>query len=199
MMLKRLFTSNTRIQLLEIFLLKSDAEFHISALARMVNNIPINVQKELKNLQLAGLLESRRQGNMVLYKLRKESSIAEDLMRIFLKTESIGKEILTKLPDKEKIRYALIYGSFAKGTESSSSDIDLLMIGEIYEDSILKSMQKIEKRIGHTINYILWTEKEFAQKIREGITLIREILKTPVIMIVGDENEFKRTIKQRSG
>ncbi len=198
-MLKRLFTSNTRIQLLEIFLLKSDAEFHISALARMVNNIPINVQKELKNLQLAGLLESRKQGNMVLYKLRKESPIAEDLMRIFLKTESIGKEILTKLPDKEKIRYALIYGSFAKGTESSSSDIDLLMIGEIDEDSILKSMQKIEKRIGHTINYILWTEKEFAQKIREGITLIREILKTPVIMIVGDENEFKRTIKQRSG
>lgn len=198
MMLKRLFTSNTRIQLLEIFLLKSDAEFHISALARMVNNIPINVQKELKNLQLAGLLESRKQGNMVLYKLRKESPIAEDLMRIFLKTESIGKEILTKLPDKEKIRYALIYGSFAKGTESSSSDIDLLMIGEIDEDSILKSMQKIEKRIGHTINYILWTEKEFAQKIREGITLIREILKTPVIMIIGDENEFKRTIKQRS-
>ena len=198
-MLKRLFTSNTRIQLLEIFLLKSDAEFHISALARMVNNIPINVQKELKNLQLAGLLESRKQGNMVLYKLRKESPIAEDLMRIFLKTESIGKEILTKLPDKEKIRYALIYGSFAKGTESSSSDIDLLMIGEIDEDSILKSMQKIEKRIGHTINYILWTEKEFAQKIREGITLIREILKTPVIMIIGDENEFKRTIKQRSG
>ena len=95
-MLKRLFTSNTRIQLLEIFLLKSGAEFHISALARMVNNIPINVQKELKNLQLAGLLESRKQGNMVLYKLRKESPITEDLMRIFLKTESIGKEILTK-------------------------------------------------------------------------------------------------------
>ncbi|MGI0059043.1 MAG: nucleotidyltransferase domain-containing protein [Nitrosotalea sp.] len=165
----------------------------------MVNSIPINVQKELKNLQLAGLLESRKQGNMVLYKLRKESPIAEDLKRIFLKTESIGKEILTRLPDKEKIRYALIYGSFAKGTESSSSDIDLLIIGDIDEDSILKSMQKIERRIAHTINYILWTEKEFTLKIREDITLIREILKTPVIMIVGDENEFKRTIKQRSG
>ena len=168
-MLKRLFTSNTRIQLLEIFLLKSGAEFHISALARMVNNIPINVQKELKNLQLAGLLESRKQGNMVLYKLRKESPIAEDLMRIFLKTESIGKEILTKLPDKEKIRYALIYGSFAKGTESSSSDIDLLMIGEIDEDSILKSMQKIEKRIGHTINYILWTEKDLLKRFGKAL------------------------------
>lgn len=198
-MLERLFTSKTRVKLLEEFLLKPNTEFHIRELARIVHNIPIHVQEELKNLQLAGLLESRKQGNMVLYKLRKESPIAEDLMRIFLKTESVGKEILTKLPDKEKIRYALIYGSFAKGTESSSSDIDLLMIGEIDEDSILKSMQKIEKRIGHTINYILWTEKEFAQKIREGITLIREILKTPVIMIIGDENEFKRTIKQRSG
>ena len=62
--------------------------------------------------------------------LEKNLPITEDLMRIFLKTESIGKEILTKFPDKEKIRYALIYGSFAKGTESSSSDIDLLILGK---------------------------------------------------------------------
>lgn len=198
-MLERLFTSKTRVKLLEEFLLKPDTEFHIRELARIVNNIPIHVQEELKNLQLAGLLESRKQGNMVLYKLRKQSPISEDLKRIFLKTESIGKEILTKLPNKEKIRYALIYGSFAKGTESASSDMDMLIIGSINEDPILRSMQKIEKRIGRTINFVLWTEKEFAQKIRENITLIREILKTPVIMIVGDEDEFKRIIKQRSG
>ncbi|MGI0073555.1 MAG: nucleotidyltransferase domain-containing protein [Nitrosotalea sp.] len=198
-MLERLFTSKTRVKLLEEFLLKPNREFHIRELARIVNNIPIHVQEELKNLQLAGLLESRKQGNMVLYKLRKESPIAEDLKRMFLKTESIGREILTKLPDKDKIRYALIYGSFAKGTESSSSDMDMLIIGSINEDSILKSMQKIERRIGRAINYILWTEKEFAQKSRENITLIREILKTPVIMILGDEDEFKRAIKQGSG
>jgi predicted nucleotidyltransferase len=198
-MLERLFVSKTRVRILEEFLLKPHAEFHIRELARIVKDVPINVQKELKNLQLAGLLTYRKQGNMVLYKLNKESSIVEDLKRIFLKTESIGNEILAKLPDKGKIKYALIYGSFAKGTETGSSDIDMVIIGSIEEDSILKSIQKIERRIGRTINFVLWTEKEFAQKIRDNSTLIREILKTPTIMITGDEDEFKRIIKQRSG
>ena len=74
----------------------------------------------------------------------------------------------------------------------------MLIIGSINEDSILKSTQKIERRIGRTINFILWTENEFLQKIRDNITLVREILKTPLIMVVGEENEFKRTIKQRT-
>ena len=199
MILERLFTSKTRVKLLEIFLLKPDEKFHISELARMVDNEPINVQKELKNLQLTGLLHSKKQGNMIQYKLRRESPIAEDLKRIFLKTESIGKEILSKLPEKDKMKYALIYGSVAKGTESGSSDVDMLIIGSISENSILRSIQKIEQRIGRTINFSLWTEKELIQKIRDRIPLVREISKTPVIMIVGDEDEFKRVIKQKSG
>ncbi len=74
----------------------------------------------------------------------------------------------------------------------------MLIIGSVNEDSILKSTQKIEKQIGRTINFILCTENEFLLKTHDNIPLIREILKTPVIMIVGDENEFKRTIKQGS-
>ena len=197
-MLERLFVSKTRIKLLEAFLLQPNTEYHIRELARIVNDIPINVQKELKNLQETGLLTHRKQGNMILYKLNKASPIVEDLKRIFLKTESIGKEILSGLRDKDKIRYALIYGSFAKGTESESSDIDMLIIGSINEDTILKSIQKIERQIGRTINFLLWTENEFMEKIHSDITLIREILKTPLIMIIGDENEFKRFIKQRT-
>ncbi len=197
-MLERLFVSKTRVKLLEQFLLKPNQEYHIRELARIVHDIPINVQKELKNLQGAGLLTHRKQGNMILYKLNKSSPIVEDLKRIFLKTESIGKEIFSGLHDRDKIRYALIYGSFAKGTESESSDIDMLIIGSINEDTILKSIQKTEKQIGRTVNFLLWTEKEFAEKIHTDIPLIREILKTSVIMIVGDENEFKRFIKQRA-
>jgi predicted nucleotidyltransferase len=155
------------------------------------------VQKELKNLQSLGLLESRKKGNMVLYKLQIKSPILEDLKRIFLKTESIGHTILKGL-DLTKIRFALIFGSFAKGTETPTSDLDILVIGSINEDDILRSISKTERRIGREINFILWTDKEFLQKVRENITLIREISKGPIIMILGDKDELKRSIKQRS-
>lgn len=197
-MLERLFTSKTRVSILEEFLLNPGTEYHIRELARIVEATPIYVQKELKNLESLGLLGSRRKGNMVLYKLQTKSPIVEDLKRIFLKTESIGYAIVGEL-DTKKIKFALIFGSFAKGIETPTSDVDMLIIGNVKEDDILRSISKTERRIGREINFILWTEKEFLQKVRENIPLIREISKTPIIMIVGNEDEFKRSIKQRTG
>lgn len=197
-MLERLFTSSTRVKILTEVLLNSDKEYHIRELSRIIGRSPIYVQKELKNLQALGLLVSRKKGNMVLYALDRDSAIADDLKRIFLKTEGVGNELLGNL-DKEKIQYALIYGSFAKGGETASSDIDLLVIGDIDEDLVLRAVSRTEKRIGRQINYIFWTPGEFAQKARQRIPLLADILKTDVVMVIGEQREFKRFIKKESG
>jgi predicted nucleotidyltransferase len=197
-MLERLFTSTTRVNILEEFLLNPGNEYHIRELARIVEATPIYVQKELKNLESLGLLGSRKKGNMVLYKLRTKSPIAEDLKRIFLKTESIGQAIMKEL-DTGKIKFAFIFGSFAKGVEAPTSDVDVLIVGDVNEDDVLRSISKTERRIGREINFMLWTEKEFFEKAEKKIPLIKEISKTPIIMIVGDEDELKRSIKQRTG
>ncbi len=194
-MLERLFTSKTRVRILAEILLNSDREYHIRELSRIVDISPIYVQKELKNLQSLGLLTSRKQGNMVLYTLDKHSTISDDLKRIFLKTEGVGAEILKNL-GKAEIQYALIYGSFAKGAETTRSDIDLLVIGDVDEDILLRSISKAEGKVGREINYLLWTPKEFAQKARQKIPLLLEILKTDVVMIIGEQREFKRLIKK---
>lgn len=193
-MLERLFTSTTRVSILEELLLNPGNEYHIRELARIVDATPTYVQKELKNLESLGLLDSRKKGNMVLYKLRTKSPISEDLKRIFLKTESIGQVIMKEL-DIGKIKFAFVFGSFAKGVETSTSDIDVLIIGDVHENDALRSISKAERRIGREINFILWTNEEFLDKVEKKIPLIKEISKTPVIMIVGDEDELKRSIK----
>ncbi|HJT09692.1 MAG TPA: nucleotidyltransferase domain-containing protein [Candidatus Nitrosotalea sp.] len=193
-MLERLFTSTTRVSILEEFLLNPGREYHIRELARILEVTPIYVQKELRNLESLGLLESRKKGNMVIYKLQVKSSIVEDLKRIFLKTESIGQAIMQDL-DARKIKFAFIFGSFAKGVETATSDLDILIIGDVNEDDVLRSISKTERRIGRQINFILWTEREFVEKVEKKIPLIKEISKTPIIMIVGDEDELKRFIK----
>lgn len=197
-MLERLFTSDARVKILTEILLNSEREYHIRELSRITDVSPIHVQKELKNLESLGLLRSKKKGNLALYMLEKDSTISDDLKRIFLKTEGVGTMLFKGL-DKKKIRYALIYGSFAKGTETTKSDIDVLVIGEIDEDSLLDSISKVEKRIGREINFIHWTPKEFVQKAKEKIPLLVDILRTDVIMIVGEQSEFKRSIKKESG
>lgn len=197
-MLERLFTSETRVKILTEILLNSDKEYHIRQLARIIDKSPILVQKELKNIENLGLLQHRKQGNMVLYSIEKNSAIIEDLKRIFLKTEGVGNELLKNL-DKSQIQYALIFGSFARGVETTKSDIDLMIIGDIEEKQLLRSISSVETKIGREVNIIHWTFDELLQKSKHQIPLLMEILKTNLIMIIGDKDEFKRLVKKGSG
>lgn len=194
--LESLFRSRAQVLILKLLFLNSSSEFHANDMARKTGLAPSTIAKEMPVIQNIGLVLRRTQGNLVFYKLNNQSVIYNELKRIFLKFEMLDEIISRDLP-KEKIKYALIYGSFAKGTESQSSDIDLLVIGDVNEDALLRSISKTERTIGREINYLLWKEKEFMERVEKKIPLMNEISKTRIMMIIGDEDEFKRLIEAR--
>lgn len=196
--LEIIFRTKSQILVLKLLFLNPTKEFHLSGIARRTGLTPPAVLKETANLIRTGLIKRRDQGNLSFYTINKNAIIFEEMKRIFLKYE-IFSEILSKELVKEKITYALIYGSFAKGTEKEGSDIDLLIVGDVSETDLLKVIPKIERNTGREINFILWTEKEFKERVKRKIPLIREILDTPIIMIVGDEDGFRRAAKEESG
>lgn len=193
-LLEIIFRTKSQILVLKLLFLNPTKEFHLNDIARRTDITPPAVSKEISKLVKTGLVRRRSQGNLTLYSINKDSIIFDEMKRIFLKYE-IFSEMLSKELAKEQITYALIYGSFAKGTEQEKSDIDLLVIGDVAEDYLLRVIPKIEHNTGREINFILWTEKEFKEKAKDKIPLIREIINTPVIMIVGDKDEFKRLAK----
>ncbi len=195
--LGKLFRSRGLILILKLLFLNSASEFHLNDIARRTGLAPSTAAKESSALLNIGLVTKRTKGNLVLYSINKEGIIYDELRRIFMKYELLDEIIASKLPAAGNIRYALIYGSFAKGTEKEGSDIDLLIVGDVDEEALLKSISEAQGRIGREINYILWSEKEFLNKAKKRIPLLNDISKTQVIMMIGDENEFKRTIKQR--
>ena len=182
--------------ILKLLLLNSASEFHLNDIARKTGLAASTVAKESSILVNLGLLERHEQGNLVFYRINKRSAIYDELKRIFIKYEFLDEVIKQHLPSG--MDYALIYGSFAKGKEDAGSDVDLLVVGKTDEDTMLKSISEAERKIGREINYNLWSKEEFREKAKNKIPLLRDILKTPIIMIVGDEGEFKRTIRQRS-
>jgi len=191
--LEYLFKSKSQILILKLLFLNSTKEFHLHDIARRTELAPSTVLKEIRDILNIGLVVKRTQGNLILYKINNKSVIFDELKRIFLKYELLD-EIIAKELHAEQIKYALIYGSFAKGTEVESSDIDLFIVGKIKENVILTLIRGIEGNIGREINYILWTVAEFEKKRKEGVALLREIATNPIIMIVGDEDEFRRTV-----
>jgi predicted nucleotidyltransferase len=195
-MLERLFTSKSRVKILELLLLNPTREFHLREISRRTRVSAPYVRHELMNLITLGLVLKRSQGNLTLFRLNRDSVIAEELKRIFLKTESFGRFVRGSLREAGNMRFALIYGSFAKGEESETSDIDLLIVGEVDERRMLDAMERVEEGTGRDVNYIAWTENEFEKKVQEGVPLLDEIVSTPVIMIVGDFDEFRKAVKK---
>lgn len=194
--LESLFRSRAQVLILKLLFLNSSSEFHANDIARKTDLAPSTITKEMPLLLNIGLVIRRTQGNLVFYKINNQSVIFNDLKRIFLKFEMLDEVMSRDLP-KEEIKYALIYGSFAKGKESQSSDIDLLVIGNVNENALLRSISKTEGTVGREINYLLWKEEELLDRVKKKIPLIKEIYKTPIMMIIGDESEFKRLIEAR--
>jgi predicted nucleotidyltransferase len=192
--LYRLFRSRSLTVILKL-LLNPSSEFHINGIARRTGLSPSTVLKECYNLFSLGLVTKEVKGNLVLFRVKRDSLIFDELKRIFLKYEFVDV-LLSKSLLKGSIKYALIFGSFAKGNEEQSSDVDLLIVGYMDEDKLLKEISGMEKEIGREIHYILWTEDEFHEKVKKQIPLLREIAKTNIIMLVGEKDEFIRVIKQ---
>jgi predicted nucleotidyltransferase len=194
-MLEKLFTSKARVKILELLMFDPLSEFHLREIARRTRVSPPYVKKELDQLKKIGLVKDSAQGNLKLYRINKESPIIEDIKRIFLKTDSLGGLLTKELSDLGKIKFALIYGSFARGDETETSDIDLMIIGEIDEEKLVTLIGNIERKIGREVNYILWTPAEYKNKAKDGHNLILDILGKPFIMLIGETNEFRGSAK----
>ncbi len=195
-MLERLLKSGAEVRLLELLLFEKP--LHLRELARRAKVAPIHAKRELESLGRLGLALNSRVGNLSVWSINKKSPIYEEMKRIFLKTESLGGEIGIALC-REDVKFALIYGSFAHGTEAPGSDIDLLLVGRIDERAVLRAFLKVEKRIGREINFIIWSEKEFLKRAAERHPLLVNIAKSPLIWVKGDEGEFRKAVAGRAG
>jgi predicted nucleotidyltransferase len=191
-MLKRLFSSKVRIELLSEFFLNPERELYVREIARITGEDYKNVSIELQNLEEIVLLCSRKEGNLKYFGLNKEFLIYGELKLIFLKVRgAIGvfKDIFSKEKD---IDYAFIYGSFASGTESEKSDIDLMVIGEIPLENLLKLMREPEDLLSRVINPSLYDLSEIKKRVKEKDPFITQVINDPKIMLIGNEDELRR-------
>ena len=71
-----------------------------------------------------------------------------------------------------------------------TSDIDLFILGNVNESSIIKALNPIEKKVQREINYTIYNLKEYRSKKLSKDFFIKDVLKCPKIFLIGDENEL---------
>lgn len=179
----------TRRALLSRLFVEPDRDFRLREISRLTSISPGSVQYELKQLLDADLVVQKREHGLVTYRANKASPIYDELRSIVEKTSGINELIRKSLePVADRIRCAFIYGSIAKGSNKSRSDVDLLVVGSIEFGDLVKRLHPVEERIGREISPRLFSEREFKKRLAGKDRFLSSVLAERVVPIVGDMN-----------
>lgn len=193
-MLERLLRSNAEVAVLGTVLFYDG--LHLREIARRSGVTPPEAKRELDILVLSGILVKTAKGNMSIYTLNNACPFIEELRRLYLKTEGPIPLLKDKLSSIVGLNYAFVYGSFASGNFSESSDIDLFLVGDITEEDVDIVCFDVQKKTQREINYISWSNSDLRKKAMEGSAFMSSLLKKEKIWLVGDKNGFKRDAKK---
>jgi predicted nucleotidyltransferase len=156
------------------------------------------VQRELENLVNAGLVIRRKQGNQVYYQANPQSAIFSELKSLMIKTAGVAEVLRESLtPLEERITTAFIYGSFAKGTETAYSDVDVLVIGDVKFSEVVDLLGSAQESLGREVNPSVYPAEEFVRKVSEGQHFVTSLIEEPKIFLIGDEDVFRRLVEKR--
>jgi predicted nucleotidyltransferase len=194
----KLFGSKTRVKLLCKLLLGPKKSYYLRELARELGVSYGALYREVENLADIGVVKRERVGKVTLLSVNERLPYIRDLRALLVKTAGVAdvlKETLEKFP---AVKYAVIYGSFASGEATEESDVDVLIVGSLSEEELARELARAEEELGREVNYILWSEEEFAKRAREGHHLLTEVAARPIIVLVGDEVEFRRAVERRA-
>jgi len=193
-MIDKLFSSKARVEILKLFLFNPDNSFYQRQISNLTHQPIRGVQREVEKLNRIGLIEKSTEGNRVYYKINKICPIMEDLKTIFFKSVGIAEALKADLKAKG-IRFAFIYGSYAKGQESLLSDIDLMVIGDISARELSSILSKPKRELMREINYTVLQSDEFIARVTKKDHFLDSVLKEKKIFIVGSEDGLKSFIK----
>ena len=182
----------TRQAILSAVLLRPDKWWYLTDLAKHLGLSPSSLQRELASLVNGDLLTSRKDGNRVYYKANQDCPIVEELQTIFVKTSGIADVINSSLKRfSGKIEIAFVYGSVARTEELSTSDVDLMIVGDVGLADLVPGLRRAEKALSREINPTIYSPQEFLQKRREGDSFINTVLSDSKIFLKGTDSELE--------
>ena len=154
---------------------------------RILGKKPGVFQRAINTLVNGEVLHSEYRGNARFFQANTRHPLYPELRGIVSKTSG-AEGTLRRLTEQLKdVRVALIYGSFAKGKEMESSDIDLLVIGNPRtETALVKKLRLLEGKLQREINYKLYSKAEYLRKRAKSDPFLEEILTDKKVILKGN-------------
>ena len=175
-----------------------DEAFYLRQLARIAGAGMGAVQRELKILTGAGILTRTAKGKQIYYQANPRCPVFAELKGLIIKTAGMGDILKTALaPLAERIRIAFIYGSLARSDESKSSDVDIMIIGDVSFADVVAALSPAQQNLNREINPSVYPVKEFEDKLAKGHHFLQSVLEGDKWFLIGGEHDLARLANQR--
>jgi hypothetical protein len=164
---------------------------HLREVARLTGASPGTLKKELDALVAAGLMKLKKVGNQTQFSANTEHPVYPELSGLIRKTIglkdvlSTALQVLTPTPE-----VAFVFGSMAKATEGSNSDVDLMIIGDVGFGQVVNAVYDAQTTLAREINPKVMTRQEWSDKKAIQNTFVQELMSKPKLFILGAENEL---------
>ncbi len=185
----------TRRELLTILLGRPEQRFFFRELLRAVGGGSGAVQRELGLLTRAGLVYREQEGRQVYYSANRSAPVYPELKALIEKTAGAVDVLRTELGAllrEERVSAAFVYGSAARGQQTSGSDVDLMILGEVSLGEVVPMIRAAERRLGREVNPSLFPLGEFRKGIRRGSSFLKRVAAGPKLFLKGDDRELAR-------
>ena len=184
--------SNVQKRVLGLIFGQPERSFYTSEIMRSVRSGTGAVERELTRLKDSGLVSVQRIGNQKHYRANADSPIFEELRSLVRKTVALTEPLKESLePIAKTIDAAFIYGSFAKGTDTAASDIDLMVIGDDLDYAgLFSAALDAETKLGRKVSPTLLSRKDWVKKANDPGSFVSKVQKLPKIFVIGSEKEL---------
>jgi predicted nucleotidyltransferase len=163
--------------------------FYVNEVIALARSGTGAVQRELGRLEASGLVTVSRVGNQKHYQANAGSPVFEELRALVLKTVGLADVLRAALaPMAKDIRAAFVYGSVAKGQDTATSDIDLMVISDrLTHADLFAVLEDATVRLGRKVAPTIYSTKELSRRVRQENAFVTRVLAQPKLWLIGDE------------
>lgn len=150
------------------------------------------VQRELARLADSGLVTVGRVGTQKHYQANPKSPIFAELSSIAQKTLGLAEPLREALaPLAKHIAAAFVFGSVAKRSDATASEIDLLVLSDSIDYADLFAvLRSAEERLGRIVNPTVYTPATWRRKRKDGNAFVVKVSAQTKVFLIGTEEDL---------
>jgi len=187
--------STTQRRTLGLLFGQPDRSFFANELIGLAASGSGAVQRELRRLEDSGLVLATRVGGRKYFKANAASPLFQELHSIILKTVGAAEPVKTALtPLAARIQLAVIYGTVAKGSETASSDLDLLIVSDdLTLEQAYAAVSTAERQLARKVSVTLYDGAEFRRRLNAKHPFLTKVLAGEHIVLMGSTDGLAAT------